>query len=76
MRRMHRRFSLSDLVLVAPASDFNDPREPPLVIGNRVRLNSGGPVMLVVGVDADLITAAWPGGEAVFPRPCVLRVPS
>jgi hypothetical protein len=37
-----------ELILVTPAEAFHDSREPPLSIGDRVRLNSGGPPMLVV----------------------------
>ncbi len=62
------------LSLVARAEDFQDGREPPLRIGDRIQLNSGGPVSLVVDLDIETVTVAWNGAEAVFPRPCVHRV--
>ncbi|MEM7528856.1 MAG: hypothetical protein AAF416_14460 [Pseudomonadota bacterium] len=41
-------------------------------IGTRVRLASGGPVMLVVDVkDAFTVTCAWPGGEGDFSVVCL-----
>jgi uncharacterized protein YodC (DUF2158 family) len=62
------------LSLVARAEEFQDSREPPLRIGDRVQLNSGGPSTLVVDLDAETVTVAWQGGEAIFPRSCVHRV--
>jgi hypothetical protein len=44
-----------------------------LNLGERVRLNSGGPIGLVVDTD-ELVTIAWPGGEATFPPECLHRV--
>jgi hypothetical protein len=60
--------------LVARADEFQDSREPPLRIGDRVQLNSGGPISLIVELDTEAVTVAWNGAEAVFPRACVHRV--
>jgi hypothetical protein len=46
----------NDLILIAPVESFHDSREPPLNLGNKVRLNSGGPEMLVVEIDEDNVT--------------------
>jgi hypothetical protein len=48
-------------------------RPMPLNLGERVRLNSGGPTGLVVET-GELVTIAWPGGEATFPPECLQRV--
>lgn len=42
-------------------------------IGTRVRLASGGPVMLVVDIHPELmaVTVAWQYGEAIFPIVCL-----
>ena len=74
MSAKRKSFDPKRLSLVARAEQFSDSREPPIYIGNRVQLNSGGPVSLVVDVDNDTVTLAWNEGEAVFPRPCVHRV--
>jgi hypothetical protein len=44
-----------------------------LAIGERVRLNRGGPIGLVVET-GELVTIAWPAGEATFPLECLHRV--
>ncbi len=62
------------LSLISGVDNFHDPREPALRIGDRVQLNSGGPSSLVVDHDAETVTIAWKGAEAVFPRSCVHRV--
>jgi hypothetical protein len=48
-------------------------RRIPLNLGERVRLNSGSPIGLVVET-GELVTIAWPGGEATFPPECLHRV--
>jgi hypothetical protein len=48
-------------------------RRVSLNLGERVRLNSGGPIGLVVET-GELVTIAWPGGEATFPPECLRRV--
>jgi uncharacterized protein YodC (DUF2158 family) len=63
---------------VASASEFHDWREPPLRIGDVVRLNSGGPACLVVDV-GERIVLSWHDAEgatqeAVLPAACVHRV--
>jgi uncharacterized protein YodC (DUF2158 family) len=56
-------FRVSDLVVVA---DAPPPDNPSLRIGDRCRLNSGGPLMTVVDVDGGHVTASWRDGEAVL----------
>jgi hypothetical protein len=46
----------------------------PLTLGERVRLNVGSPTALVVETGADVVTIAWPTGEATFPPECLHRV--
>jgi hypothetical protein len=46
----------------------------PLTLGERVRLNAGSPTALVVETGADVVTIAWPAGEATFPPECLHRV--
>jgi hypothetical protein len=46
----------------------------PLTLGERVRLNAGSPTALVVETGADVVTIAWPTGEATFPPECLHRV--
>lgn len=70
----YERFDFNSLELVGGVDNFHDSREPPLRIGDRVQLNSGGPISVVVDLDAEAVTIAWRQGEAVFPRPCVHRV--
>jgi hypothetical protein len=48
-------------------------RRIPLTLGERVRLNSGSPIGLVVET-GELVTIAWPAGEATFPQECLRRV--
>jgi hypothetical protein len=48
-------------------------RRVSLNLGERVKLNSGGPIGLVVET-GELVTIAWPGGEATFPPECLHRV--
>jgi hypothetical protein len=57
---VERKSILSNqLMLVTPVESFHDPREPPLAIGTRVRLNSGGPSMLVVEIEGQDVTVAY-----------------
>ena len=68
------RFRTDMLRLVAPAPL---PDVPPLGVGDRCMLNSGGPIMTVVDVGDDEVVVAWRGeaiSESVFPRACVRRV--
>jgi uncharacterized protein YodC (DUF2158 family) len=67
------------LSLVAHSEDFQDPREPPLALGNVVRLNSGGPAMMVVDCASEqTVTVSWMAGgknhEQDFPRAGVHRI--
>lgn len=48
-------------------------RRMSLTLGERVRLNNGGPIGLVVET-GELVTIAWPTGEATFPVECLHRV--
>ena len=70
MELKRRAFSSSSLELVARMEDISGTREP-LLVGDKVRLNSGGPVMLVVDVQGEHITAAVPDQEYSFRRPCL-----
>ena len=47
------------LKLVARAEDFQKPGARALAVGDRVRLNSGGPSGLVVDEMGDDLTVAW-----------------
>ena len=56
----------------------NELREPQFRIGDMVRLNSGGPRMMIVDVNRNSVTAAWrdEDGHALehsFPVACVRR---
>jgi uncharacterized protein YodC (DUF2158 family) len=68
----------NQLRLVAHREEFQDDREPALVMGNRVRLNSGGPQMMVVDTSESEIIASWSvqgkNYERAFPRTCVRRI--
>jgi hypothetical protein len=48
-------------------------RRIPLKVGERVRLNSGSPVGLVVDI-GERVTIAWPTGEATFHPESLHRV--
>jgi uncharacterized protein YodC (DUF2158 family) len=79
MSLSRRRFNASDLALVASAEGFADTREPPLRLGNLVRLNSGGPTMVVVDIQGLAAICAWRARdgkthEHSFPVACVHRV--
>jgi len=78
MSHKSQSFRTDHLSLVAKAESFQDPREPPLRMGDWVRLNSGGPRSLVVDATTDKITIAWKSGdkiaECVLPRDCIHRV--
>jgi hypothetical protein len=68
----------NQLRLVAHSEEFHDEREPPLGIGNRVRLNSDGPQMMIVDISENEIVASWnvegKNHECMFPRACVHRI--
>jgi uncharacterized protein YodC (DUF2158 family) len=75
-----QRFRIGDLKLVAPCEQFQDVRQPPLRLGDVVRLNSGGPASLVVDLSlGDKVTISWcdtsrKAREIEIPRACVHRV--
>jgi hypothetical protein len=77
MNLRRRSYMLRDLELVSPAPP---PDVPPLGMGERCRLISGGPAMLIVDIEGDILTVAWRSPsfefETVFPRACVRRVVS
>ena len=52
MKLFRKPIRAKDLTLVIPAESFCDPREPAFAIGTFVHLNSGGPVMVVVDIEA------------------------
>jgi hypothetical protein len=69
----------NQLMLVTPVEAFHDPRETPLAIGARVRLNSGGPSMLVVETEGENVTVAYRNAagrirEYTVPAVCVHRI--
>ncbi len=65
------------LRLVATSESFQDSREPDFRVGDLVRLNSGGPIMLVVDVEGRQITTSWKSVDGIeewtLPRPCFHR---
>ena len=71
-------FDATRLTLSAEGQQFRDGPEPALHIGDVVRLNSGGPACLGVGLSgSDNVIVSWRdrGGthEHEFPRTCVHR---
>ena len=72
---------IGEVRLVAKAEEFQNDREPPLRIGDIVRLNSGGPRCLIVDLPSgETLTVSWrdhdkKASEHEFPRTCVHRVP-
>ena len=55
-----RTFRTSELVLIARAT-----KDEPLTVGDRVRLNSGGPYGLVVDLAGAEATIAWKINERI-----------
>jgi uncharacterized protein YodC (DUF2158 family) len=79
MSLRQRGINASDLELVGAAESFNDPREPALRMGCLVKLNSGGPAMMVVDLEGPAAVVAWVDHSGVvcerrFPVACVHRV--
>jgi uncharacterized protein YodC (DUF2158 family) len=72
----HRKaFALSELVVVSRAKAH----DKPLCLGDRVKLNSGSPLMLVVDASDDVVTTAWrdesgSSHEDSFPAICLSRL--
>jgi uncharacterized protein YodC (DUF2158 family) len=66
------------LILVASVDEFHHPLEPSVGIGTVVRLNSGGPLMVVVDLNGETVVTAWGDTEGVqeqsFPAASVHRV--
>lgn len=64
--------------LIATGESFRRGDEPPIGLGDLVRLNSGGPPMMVVDLDGKNVTAAWRSGQKIeertFPEVCVHRI--
>ena len=77
---LRRGFKASRLKLIAPREQFQDDREPPLRLGDVVRLNSGGPACLVVDLPypkAAILSWDDKNGEnheCALPCDCVHRV--
>jgi len=75
----HRGFEARRLKLFAGREQFHDEREPPLRIGDVVRLNSDGPLSLIVELpDSKTVTVSWREHsglaiEADFPLACIHR---
>lgn len=80
MSLWRREIKASDIELVQTAETFRDSREPAMRIGDFVKLNSGGPVMMVVDrPDERVALVAWKDRaaqvhERSFAVPCVHRV--
>jgi uncharacterized protein YodC (DUF2158 family) len=79
MNLSQRRINARYLALIRPSESFADAREPPLRLGNLVRLNSGGPTMVVVDIEGPTAICAWRDRdgkthEHSFPVACVHRV--
>ncbi len=74
----YRTYPAHSLGLVARAGEIAGTGER-LHLGDRVRLNSGGPVMLVVDCDGDRFVVAWSDAgkirEASFKRACLSYLP-
>ena len=72
----YQSYHICDLDLVATAETYRGRSAPPFAIGDRVRLNSGSPPLLVVDFNGNyLITVAMrkKGGveEYSFPEICL-----
>ena len=73
MGAARRIIQANKLQVVDAAESFRDDREPPLRVGDRVCLNSGSDIALVVEIDSE-VTISWPRGiEAVLPHACIHR---
>jgi hypothetical protein len=70
-------FKSDRLQLLASSEEFQSRHEPPLRLGDVVRLNSGGPVCLVVDLpNINDVTVSWRDSrelavECTLPRPCL-----
>jgi hypothetical protein len=71
MKPKVRRTTASDLLLERRWTD--ESRRVFLNLGERVRLNSGGPIGLVVET-GELVTIAWPSGESTFSPECLRSI--
>lgn len=79
MSRPNRKpIGIHNLRHIASSAEFQDIREPGFRIGDLVRLNSGGPIMMVVDIDGSKVTTAWATSgqvaECSWFRPCLHRV--
>jgi uncharacterized protein YodC (DUF2158 family) len=75
MEKREHATRASNLLLVAPAADFQSESEACLGIGDIVVLNSGSPKMMIVDINPHgTVIAAWRGGEASFSSACLHRV--
>ncbi|WP_417515808.1 hypothetical protein [Minwuia sp.] len=72
------QLSVESLKVVARAERFRHPSENDLGLGAVVKLNSGGPNMMVVDLEGDDVTVAWrdwgAARETTLPSVCVHRV--
>lgn len=69
---------LKSLRLVARAEGFHYAQESQVAVGDVVRLNSGGPTMLICDLDGDTAIVGWyEDGAAIemtIPLPAIHRV--
>lgn len=75
----HSRFPTNSLRLLKSVERFQHPGGLPLKQGDFIRLNSGGPIMMVVDRGQNGITGAWRerngrAQESFSPRAAVHRV--
>lgn len=70
-------FKQEDLNKVADGASLRDPNDPPLTIGDIVRLNSGSPLLVIVDITETEVTCINPmnkwGYEYVLNEPMVYR---
>jgi hypothetical protein len=59
MKHNRAHFDADDLQIVRRLDPHDSVGSSRLSIGDRVRLNSGGPLSLIVDIDGDTVTVSW-----------------